>query len=123
MIVPTQDAQQHLQRLLPLFHHSSVAMVEINAQGVIEQLNPKAVQLIMPLAMHLGVSGDKLLDVLSGFLPIGHEPYTLKFAVLQVWFDRHFGFTIEKTSPETPLVFFDDVTDFLIKADTMRQSL
>jgi len=139
MTTPAQQAQQHLQRLLPLFHHSPLAMAEINAQGVISQLNPKAVQLMMPLAAHLGLPGHNLLDVLTGYLPsvgqavadfsagsgliINHEPYTIRFAVSQSWFDRHFCLTIEKLSPEALLVFFEDVTDFLIKADAMRHGL
>lgn len=131
------NPQQYLHRLLPLFHHSPVAMAEINAQGVIRQVNPKAVQLMMPLAMHLGLPGDNLLATLTGFLPsvgnavsdfsrnsgliIDHEPYIIRFTVQQALYERHFSLTIEKESHESFLIFFDDVTDFLIKADALRQ--
>lgn len=58
------NAQKYLQRLLPLFHHSPTAMAEINVEGVIRQVNPKAIQLIMPPAAQLNVPGNNLLDVL-----------------------------------------------------------
>jgi hypothetical protein len=92
---------------------------------------------MMTLAMHLSLAGDNLRDVLTGFLPsvgqavaafpartvsiIDQELHTNRFAIAKVWFERHFSLTIEKTAPDTLLVFFDDVTDFLIKADALRQ--
>jgi hypothetical protein len=131
------NTQPHLQKVVQFLHHSPMAMAEISMQGVIRQLNPKCVQLMMPLAMHLGLPGDNLLDVLTGFLPsvrqaidqfdahsgliISQEPYRVEFAVQQVTFERHFSLTINKLTPESLLVFFEDVTDFLIKADALRQ--
>ncbi len=130
------NAQKYLQKLLPLFHHSPTAMAEINGQGAIRQVNPKAIQLLMPLAAHLSLPGDNLLDVLKGFLPfigplissfkadtgliIDQEPYRIRFTFDQSLIERHFSLTIEKTAPDSFLVFFDDVTDFLLKADVMR---
>ncbi len=131
------NTQTHLQKIVPFMHRSPMAMAELSMQGVIRQLNPKCVQLMMPLAMHLGLPGDNLLDILTGFLPsvgqaidhfsassgliISQEPYRIEFTVQQVTFERHFNLTIEKMTPESLLVFFEDVTDFLIKADTLRQ--
>ncbi|MEZ0486924.1 hypothetical protein [Fibrella aquatica] len=131
------DAQSHLQKLLPFFNRSPVAMAETSIRGDIRQVNPKAVQLIMPLAMHLGLPGDNLLDTLGGFLPqlnqtvtefpaesglvIGQEPYVVRFSVGQSLIERHFNLTIEKNTADSLIIFFEDVTDFLLKADALRQ--
>ncbi|MBO0952783.1 hypothetical protein [Fibrella forsythiae] len=130
------DAQLHLQKLLPIFHHSPLAMVEANAEGKIRQVNPKAVQLMMPLATYLDLPGTNIIDTLSGFIPairgaiadfyfdsgliIDQEPYIIHFAYGQSLIERHFSLTIEKITPDSLLFFFDDVTDFLVKADALR---
>ena len=133
------EAHQHLQQLLPLFHHSPMAMAEVNVQGIIRRVNPKAVQLMMPMAMHLGLPGNNLLDTLAGYLPsllpiiadfnplsgviIDQEPYIIRFEMEKTLIQRHFSLTIEKIGPESLLLFFQDVTDFLIKADALRERL
>lgn len=133
------NASARSRNLWPMFHHSPVAMAETDGQGTLRQVNPKAVQVMMPLAMHLGLSGENLLDTLGGYLPavrqavvdfgaesgpiIQQEPYTIRFTSDLTTIDRYFSLTIEKDAPDRLLIFFEDVTDFLIKADLMRQRL
>jgi hypothetical protein len=131
------DASQRIEQLWPLFHHSPVAMAETDQTGVLRQVNPKAVQLMMPMAAYLGLSGDNLLDTLDGFIPtlretitdflsesgpiITQEPYRIRFAVGDTRIERHFNLSINKKDPDSLLIFFEDVTDFLVKADALRQ--
>lgn len=133
------DTPSPLQPLLPLFHHAPMAMAETDAQGAIRQLNPKAIQLMMPMATYLGLPGDNLLDTLAGLAPsirqtvadfgadsgliFDQEPYCIEFNVGSVQIERFFSLTIDKQAPGSLLIFFDDVTDFLIKADKLRQRL
>ncbi|GAB2515573.1 PAS domain-containing protein [Spirosoma aerophilum] len=134
-----KKAHDYLKQLLPLFNHAPVAIAEIDAQGLILQANPKAIQLLIPLAMRLNLSGHNLLDILIGYLPtaselitsfspssglvIDQEPYRLQFVHEAVLIERYFSLTVEKMDTSHFLVFFDDVTDFLTKADTIRQHL
>jgi len=131
------EAQLHLQKLLPIFHRSPLAMAEVNAEGEIRQLNPKAVQLMMPLATYLNLPGTNLVDTLSGYIPIirealsnfhlnsgiiiDQEPYIIHFSYGSNLIERHFSLTIEKITPDSLLFFFDDVTDFLLKVDAIRK--
>lgn len=131
------STEQRLQRMLQLLQHSPMAMVEIDPTGAMLQVNPKAVQLMMPLAMHLGLPGDNLLDMLTGFIPsvsqlinnfeansgliIDYEPYILRFMDAQTLYERQFSLTVAKESSESLFIFFEDVTDFLIKVNDRRQ--
>lgn len=131
------NAQQQLLKLLPLFHRSPVAMARVDAQGFIHQLNPKAVQLMMPMVAHLGLSGDNLLDTLTGFLPsvgravtnfkpefgmiIEQEPYRIRLLIDSTLIERQFSLTVEKISSDSLLIFFEDVTDLLTKVNLLHQ--
>jgi hypothetical protein len=133
------ETEQHLQKLMTFMHRSPLAMAETDAGGGLRHLNPKAVQLMMPMAAYLGLSGDNLLDTLDGFLPtvkatvagfegdsgmiFDQEPYHFEFNMESGWVERFFSLTIEKMKPDSLLIFFDDVTDFLIKADQLRQPI
>ncbi|AUD04669.1 hypothetical protein [Spirosoma pollinicola] len=126
----------HLQRAWMLLHQSPVGMAETDGQGEIRQLNPKAVQLMMPMVAHLGLAGDNLLDTLIGFLPslqriitafepnsgtiLAQEPYRIRFRVDSQRIERQFSLTIEKMTPDCLLIFFEDVTDLLLKAKASR---
>ncbi|MVM36771.1 hypothetical protein GO730_02305 [Spirosoma sp. HMF3257] len=130
---------EHLQRAWTLLHRAPIAMAETNGQGKIRQLNPKAVQLMMPMVAHLGLPGDNLLDTLAGFLPsarqaiagfegnsgliLEQEPYRLRFRIDSVLIERQFSLTIEKINDDSLLIFFEDVTDLLLKADALRYRL
>ncbi|AUD03319.1 nitrogen regulation protein NR(II) [Spirosoma pollinicola] len=132
-------SQQHLQKLVRLLDRAPVAMAEINAAGVIRQVNPKAVQLMMPMAAYLDLPGDNLLHTLTGFLPsleqdianfdastgliVDQKPYRIYFVTGEFKVERFFSLTVEKISADSLLIFFDDVTDFLTKVDALRQSL
>lgn len=128
--------EQQLSKIQLLLSHAPIAMAETDAAGQLRQANPKAVQLMMPLAAHLGLPLDNLLDTLWGYLPsvrqtvtqfdaewgliINQEPYRIEFSIGSSRIERYFSLTIEKISPESLLIFFDDVTDFLLKIDTVR---
>jgi hypothetical protein len=133
------DPQLHAQKLMKFMHRSPLAMAETDAEGNLCQVNPKAIQLMMPMAAYLGLPGDNLLDILAGFLPtvkatvvgfeadsgmiFNQEPYRIEFSMGSGQIERFFSLTIEKMTPGSILIFFDDVTDFLIKADKLRQPL
>ncbi|MBC3785811.1 hypothetical protein [Spirosoma utsteinense] len=133
------DPQQQVQKLMRFMHHAPLAMVETDLRGTLLQVNPKALQLMMPMAAYLGLPGDNLLDTLTGFLPavgqavarfdkdsgmiIDQEPYRIEFQMNALPIERFFSLTIEKLGAEILLIFFDDVTDFLLKADQIRQPL
>lgn len=133
------DPQLHVQKLMTFMHRAPLAMAETDAGGLLRQVNPKAVQLMMPMAAYLGLPGDNLLDTLGGFLPavgatvaafagdsgmiFDQEPYRIEFTMGTVQIERFFSLTIEKMRPDSLLIFFDDVTDMLVKADQLRQRL
>lgn len=133
------DKLKHVENLLPLLHRMPVGAAEIDLQGLIRQANPKCIQLLMPLALHLKLPGDNLLDVLYGFLPdlrpritqanieagliIHQEPYVIRFEFEQTTIDRYFSLTVDRLSSNKLLLFFDDVTDFLVKVDSLRHDL
>lgn len=133
------NPQQHVQKLMRFMHHAPLAMAETDLRGTLLQVNPKALQLMMPMAAYLGLPGDNLLDTLTGFLPaigqaiarfdkdsgmiIDQEPYRIEFQLNALSIERFFSLTIEKLGAEILLIFFDDVTDFLLKADQIRQPL
>jgi hypothetical protein len=135
----SSDPQQQVQKLTTFMHRAPLAMAETDAGGLLRQVNPKAVQLMMPLAVYLGLSGDNLLDTLAGFLPdlrttitrfegdsgmiFNQEPYRIEFIMGAARIERFFSLTIEKMNADSLLIFFDDVTDFLVKADQLRQRL
>lgn len=133
------DPQQQVQKLMRFMHHAPLAMAETDARGTLLQVNPRALQLMMPMAFHLGLPGDNLLDTLTGFVPdigqavalfdddtgmiIDQEPYRIEFLMNSQAIERFFSLTIEKLGAEILLIFFNDVTDFLLKADQIRQPL
>ena len=104
--------------------------------GHITQVNPRCVQLLMPLAMYKNMPPDNLLQILIAYQPgigvaidtfapptglvIDQEPYQLQFTTGNDIIERHFKLTIEKNTAETLLIFFEDVTDFLIKVEQSR---
>lgn len=130
-------SQEKLEKLLLLFQHLPVAIAEIDGQGFIRQLNPRAVQLMMPLVAQLGLPGDNLIDTLTGFLPavgetianfkkesglvIDQELYMIRFVAGTTQVERQFSLTIEKINAEKWLVFFDDITDLLKKVVVLPQ--
>jgi hypothetical protein len=133
------DPQAQVQKMMTFMHRAPLAMAETDSGGILRQVNPKAVQLMMPMAVYLGLPGDNLLDTLAGFLPglrttitrfegnsgmiFDQEPYSIEFTMGTMQIERFFSLTIEKTEPDSLLIFFDDVTDFLVKADKLRQRL
>ncbi len=133
------DPQLHVQKLMTFMHRAPLAMAETDAGGLLRQVNPKAVQLMMPMAASLGLSGDNLLNTLAGFLPavgdavvafagdsgmiFDQEPYRIEFTIESIKIERFFSLTIEKMNADSLLIFFDDVTDMLVKADQLRQRL
>jgi|GEM_PF-6816367 len=131
------DTNPPQQRLLPLFHHAPMGMAETDAQGAILQVNPKAVQLMMPMAAGLGLPGDNLLDTLAGVVPsirqtiadfepdsgliIEQELYPVRLATGAGPLDFYLSLTIEKVSPGSLLIFFSDVTSLPTRPDPFRQ--
>jgi hypothetical protein len=134
-----KSAHDYLNQLLPLFNNVPMGMVDIDAQGLIRLANPKAIQLLIPLAMNLNLSGDNLFDILMAYLPtvrqlitgfapdsgiiVDQEPYRIRFSLGQSLFERYLSLTVNKVSPNDFLVFIEDVTDLLSKTDAIRQSL
>ncbi|GAB3572592.1 hypothetical protein GCM10027578_32380 [Spirosoma luteolum] len=132
----TSSPDSSLAKLLPLIHHAPLAMTVTTLTGHMTQVNPRCIQLIMPMAMDKNLPPDNLLTILTAYLPsigtaietftlptgliIDQEPYQLQFTSGADTIERQFKLTIEKNTAETLLIFFEDVTDFLVKADRMR---
>lgn len=92
------------QLLLPLVHQSPMAMAKVNAQGIIHRVNPKAIQL-------------------RSVVTINQQLYIIRLELKKKLIKWHCSLTIEKIEPKSLLIFFQDVTDFLIKAHALRLRL
>jgi nitrogen fixation/metabolism regulation signal transduction histidine kinase len=127
------------QKLLAIIHQTPVGVVEIDPEGVIQQINAKGVQLLMPFFLQHQLAGDNLLTLLELIAPdlkkvlesdglvlgtILHRKHiVLPLQIGSSPGDRHFWFTINRQEESGFTFFFDDITEVYLQEQSYQQVL
>ncbi|MBO0937444.1 hypothetical protein J2I47_12885 [Fibrella sp. HMF5335] len=131
-----EQATHFKAQLIPLFAQLPIGVADTDIEGNIVQVNPHALQLIMPMAIQQGISGMNLLDVLDAYWPelralistrnqfsgrlLDQQPVQLPMIGHPDGETRQFVFTIEKIDEGHLLFFFNDLTTYLRKLNAPR---
>ena len=136
----TTALEKQVQAMLSIIHQVPVGIVETDAVGLIKQINPKGVQLLMPFLMHYDIAGDNnMFLLLKKMLPgihaaihsftnasgmiIQQQNYHVELNLQNTPTTRHFFFTVNKIDSNTLSFMFDDITAFYEREKKMSQAL
>lgn len=136
----TTALEKQVQAMLSIIHQVPVGIVETDAVGLIKQINPKGVQLLMPFLMHYDIAGhNNMLLLLQKMLPgihaaihsftnasgmiIQQQNYQVELNLQNTPATRHFFFTVNKIDSNTLSFMFDDITAFYEREKKMSQAL
>lgn len=125
------------QKLATIMQHAGMGLAEIDRSGSIIHLNPKGEDLLKPVLVANGISGNNLYPVLEHIAPaialkIKNTPddagpvltnelqrFFLSFGGEEI--ERYFNFTVVKIFTDCIIVGFDDFTQKKKKQDAILQ--
>ncbi len=132
--------EKQVQAMLSIIYQVPVGIVETNAAGLITQMNPKGVQLLMPFFMQYDLSPENnMLLLLDKMLPgintaissftnesgtiVQQQNYQVELNFQNRQTVRHFFFTVNKIDSDTLSFMFDDITAFYEREQKISQAL